>query len=119
MKENRVGSTVASLPHGVYVLGGDGSFLSGTSSEFLPTGAKEWQSGPQSPNTLIHHCTVAISDTTFLTIGGHFNSTAVLEYEANIQDPISPKGWKKLDQWASLTSGRLYHGCAKLQCYQE
>ena len=74
MKENRVGSTVASLPHGVYVLGGDGSFLSGTSSEFLPTGAKEWQSGPQSPNTLIHHCTVAISDTTFLTIGGHFKN---------------------------------------------
>ena len=78
MNENRVGSTVASLLHGVYVLGGDGSFLSGKSSEFLPAEAEEWQAGPPSPNTLVHHCTVTISDSSFLVIGGQFEGEMVL-----------------------------------------
>ena len=111
--ENRVGSSVASLLHGVYVLGGDGSFLSGKSSEFLAAGGVEWEAGPEAPNTLVHHCTVTITDASFLVIGGQFQPTAVLEYESNMKDPINSKGWKNMDKWDSLVTGRLYHGCAK------
>ena len=67
------------------------------------------------PNTLVHHCTVTISDSSFLVIGGQFDPKAVLEYESNSKDPINPKGWKDMDKWDSLTSGRLYHGCARLE----
>ena len=114
IQEDRIGSTVASLPLGVYILGGEGSVLGGSSSEFLPVNKDRWEAGPRLPEVMMYHCTVTISSTSFLLIGGHYTPKAVREYNAGVSGPSSDEGWQPEDDWEPLLTDRMFHGCGKI-----
>ena len=91
---------------GVYVLGGQSS---GNSSFRLNNGV--WNQGPTLPGNFLAPCSVKISQTSFLLIGGGFSrpeSQQVQEYD------IGSKIWQPVNSWPNLTQGRRYHSCSKI-----
>jgi hypothetical protein len=67
----RDGASVVNMANGVYILGGD-SGAAERSSELLPAGSKDWIVGPELPVGHSDGCAVAVSDVSFLMIGGIF-----------------------------------------------
>ena len=87
---------------GLLILGG---FKENTSI-LLPTGSSEWVDGPTIPgNGNYGLCSVAISATKFLVIGGSENYNQVAEYDTSTEQ------WT---QWPELDQPRWGHACAKL-----
>ena len=103
----RFGFSAISLEEGVFLLGGTYPSTSNTSS-FLPTGATEWQVGPNIPEGEHQDfsCGVAISDHQFLfTFGLYATTTKVLEYDTKTSV------WIK---WDMLPKGRWGSSCLRV-----
>jgi len=110
---DRVMATAVTLPgRGSYILGG----FKRITSSFLPLGSAEWEEGPtlpgvDNPDELSYYgmCSVLLSDTQFLAIGGNaegfLGGTRVAEFDGD-------RG--TLESWPSLVTERWGHACAKV-----
>ena len=68
LQEDRYFHSAVVMPAGTYILGGHNNRYT---SEFLPTGSNEWQSGPSIPSPgLAYGCAVAIDSARFVVTGG-------------------------------------------------
>jgi len=99
----RILSSSLTIPGvGLFIIGG----FKENSTLLLPTGTTEWVDGPVIPgNGNYGSCSVAISDTKFLVIGGSENYNQVTEYDTNTGQ------WT---QWPELHQPRWGHACTKL-----
>lgn len=94
------------LPAGVFILGG---YKTETTSSFLPTGDTTWRPGPDIPHGGSDSgCAVAVSDTSFLLIGGEPNYDHIMEYD------IDTGAWTEWPRLTSPVGGRRRHQCAVL-----
>jgi hypothetical protein len=120
LRTSRSYASAVTLTAGVYVLGGQYSSIipkPRSTSEILRPGSSMWEEGPVLPGGegLVFSCAVAISNTTFLLIGGmHFSgfndsSTSRLVYEFS----SLTGAWT---QWLEgLSVHRAGHACSSYQ----
>ena len=111
LRVDRVSCTPVSLDHGVLLVGGEGSMLTASSTEFLAKDSQQWKAGPKLPVSLIYPCTVPITTSSFLAIGGLFSSRMVAELE---MDESNQTHWKQTQNWNPLSEDRMFHACAKI-----
>ena len=97
----RYAATSVTMPNGVYILGGEDS---PSTTDFLPKSSQEWIQGPIIPDDGLHQgCSVRISDTEFVLIGGYHTWDRVVKFN------IETSEWIPMP---NLKIGRRHHGCA-------
>ena len=97
----RYAATSVTMPNGVYILGGEDS---PSTTDFLPKSSQEWIQGPIIPDDGLHQgCSVRISDTEFVLIGGYHTWDRVVKFN------IESSEWIPMP---NLKIGRRHHGCA-------
>ena len=74
-----------------------------TSSEWLETGTKTWRSGPNIGKLFRWGCTVKLSNTEVLLIGGYYTKERILKLDISSND---------LTSIGKLQEGRYGHSCA-------
>ena len=92
---------------GVYIIGGNGSKNSMSTSDFLPANTFQWTRGPGLPKDVSTHvsgCAVVISDTSFIYI----NSGIIREYKQ-----VQTGFWMDRNRWPAISS-RHWVGCARI-----
>ena len=95
---------------GVFIIGG-GTTNNKRTSDFLPTGSMQWQTGPVPPVDMTHPCAVPITPTSFLAIYGR----NIMEFDAAIDGPTSNSGWLEAGRWPKLRTSRYQSpGCARV-----
>ena len=95
---------------GVFIIGG-GTTNNKRTSDFLPMGSMQWQTGPVPPVDMTQPCTVPITPTSFLAIYG----PNIREFDAAIDGPTSSRGWLEGGRWPKLETSRYQSpGCARV-----
>ena len=98
---------------GTYLIGGFASRMKRT-TDFLPEGSTEWMAGPDIPVDMIEPCAIQISSQNFLII----HNTDIREYQVDISDPTSNRGWRSATKWPQLQTSRTQNpGCSKIDDY--
>lgn len=110
--QERTYHAAVTLEGQVYVIGGQGSRSTASSTEVLPAGSSSWEQGPRIPVEMFYGpCAVAISTTSFIV----FYRKEIREFDASTAGPTSNQGWAEEAKWPKLETSRTdWPGCAKV-----
>ena len=111
----RIGQAAISMENiGTYQIGGGGDSSNKRTSDFMAAGSTEWVAGPEIPVDMTGHCSVVISQFSFLIFFGQ----DILEYQVDIANPTRSDGWQESTKWPQLqTNSNARQGCTKLGNY--
>ena len=70
LTNDRYISKSVTMPNGAYIFGGSAGAATTLTSDFLPKNSNVWQTGPPIPDGFKSGCTVQLSQTELLLIGG-------------------------------------------------
>ena len=119
--QERSQHAAVTLDRQVFIIGGDGSASSSSTTEVLTADSKTWQQGPQLPIEMRYGpCAVAISASSFLVfyekeIREFDQSIAGLVDARNVGRPLRNQGWREERRWPKLKTSRIWWpGCAKV-----